>query len=66
MVLNLGSKVRVQTALGVRERVVCGFSDGKPLFCTVDEAELARRDDREPRGIGWPREYVLEGIEEPG
>ena len=60
MELEIGARVRVRTVSGaVSERVVCGYSDGVPLLCTVQELEAARQEEREPRGIGWPAEHML-------
>ncbi len=64
MDLRVGDRIHVRTLSGaISERVVAGYSDeGDLLVCTVREYEAAQQEGREPRGIGWPAEHILEPV----
>jgi hypothetical protein len=45
-------------------RNVLRWEGGRPVICSDEELEAARREGRSPRGLAWPAEDVLGAVEE--
>lgn len=52
----------VATAFGGKKlkRVACQVLENTVVICTPEEWELARRENRQPNGVGFPRCEVQE------
>lgn len=59
--MEVGDRVQVRTLSGaVTERRIAGFTDeGELLICSEGEYQAAMKENREPRGVGWPKEHIV-------
>lgn len=61
--MKVGDKVIVRTYSGslVTRRVAAETDEGI-LICTEEEYLAAAKEQREPQGIGWPKDHILEAV----
>jgi hypothetical protein len=56
---EIGQHVMVDTLSGTQiEKIVYAVRPDAPLVCSIVEWALAKAEDREPLGTGWPKEHI--------
>lgn len=56
---EVGQHVTVDTLSGAQiEKIVYAITPQGPLVCSIVEWALAKAEDREPYGTGWPKEHI--------
>jgi hypothetical protein len=59
--MHRGQRVEVREAFaGKQVKTVVGCDEKYVFVCRNEEFSLAQRENREPKNIGFPREFVRE------